>query len=79
MYFLANRRNPTRTLFDFLDDPKGRSERILSAIHAQKVYLVVLNRGPYFSGAVPSDLRAVLEKEFPNRADTAQFEVRWKP
>jgi len=79
VYFLAGRLNPTRTLFDFLDSAENRTARILSAIHAHDVRLVVLNRDPYFSGPVPSDLRTALENEFPNRADTAQFEVRWKP
>jgi hypothetical protein len=79
VYFLADRRNPTRTLFDFLDDPAGRSQRILAAIHAHDVHLVVLNREPYFSGPVANDLRAALDAEFPEHAETRQFEVRWKP
>ena len=79
VYFLAGRRNPTRTLFDFVDEPRGRTARIVSTIHAHNVQLVVLNREPHFSGAVPPDLRAALEEEFPNRADAGKFEVRWKP
>ena len=79
VYFLSGFRNPTRTMFDFLDEQTGRTERILNAIHAHAVNLVVINRSPGFSGPVPEDLRAALESEFPEHAATANYEVRWKP
>jgi len=66
-------------MFDFLDDPQGRTQRILNAIHAHDVNLVVINLLPGFSGPASKDLRAALESEFPNRAFTAHYEVRWKP
>jgi hypothetical protein len=79
VYFLSGFRNPTRTLFDFLDDENGRTQRILAAIHAHEVDLVVINLAPSFSGPVPQDLREAIEREFPEQTITGNFEVRWKP
>jgi hypothetical protein len=79
VYFLFGFRNPGRTLFDFFDEPAGRTARILALLRDHNVNLVVLSRAPAFSGQVPSDLRAVIEREFPNRAATKRFEVRWQP
>jgi len=79
VYFLSGFRNPTRTMFDFLDDPTGRTQRILDALHAHDINLVVINLAPGFSGPVPQDLRVALDREFPERAFTPNYEVRWKP
>lgn len=79
VYFLYGFRNPTKTLYDFFDDPLDRAVRIIEAIHEHNVRLVVINRNPKFSGDVPADLLTVLEHEFPRRADVGKFEVRWKP
>ncbi len=79
VYFLSGFRNPTRTLFDFLDEPQGRTQRILAAIHAHNVNLVVIYLTPGFSGPIPADLREELEKEFPEQAQIPDYEVRWKP
>jgi len=78
VYFLSGFRNPTRTQFDFLDDPVGRTERILTSIHAHKVNLVVIYRSPSFSGPVPADLLEQLEVEFPQTVDTHNYQVRWR-
>jgi hypothetical protein len=79
VYFLNGFRNPTRTLFDFDDDRPGRTERILAAIHAHDINLVVLNEAPLFSEKASRELRGALEREFPNQATVDSFEVRWKP
>ena len=79
VYFLNGFRNPTPTLYDLADDPVGRTERILQTIQQHDINLVVLNAYPQFSPPVPTDLRAALESEFPNRALAGKFEVRWKP
>jgi hypothetical protein len=78
VYFLSGFRNPTRTLFDFLDDKAGRTERILSAIHDHDVTLVVINLAPGFSGPLPRDLQEELVREFPEKVLTSNYEVRWK-
>jgi hypothetical protein len=79
VYFLFGFRNPTRTLFDFFDEPAGRTQRILAALRSHNVNLVVLSRKPPFSGEVPSDLRAAIERDFPSHMATPRFEVRWQP
>ena len=78
VYFLSGFRNPTRTLFDFLDEQPGRTQRILSAIRDREVNLVVINLAPSFSGPVPQDLREALEVEFPEQSHLPNYEVRWK-
>jgi len=81
VYFLYGFRNPTRTFYDFTDDPIGRTPRILSAIAEHDIRLVVLKRQPDgwdFSGPMPTDLQTALEGQFPYHATTGKFEVRWK-
>jgi Dolichyl-phosphate-mannose-protein mannosyltransferase len=82
VYFLYGFRNPTRTFYDFNDEPTGRTPRILSTIAEHDIRLVVLKRHPDawdFSGPIPTELQAALEGEFPYHATTGKFEVRWKP
>jgi hypothetical protein len=79
VYFLSGFRNPTPTMFDFLDEQVGRTRRILDTIHAHDINVVVINLAPGFSGPVPPDLRSALDAEFPEQASTAHYEVRWKP
>jgi hypothetical protein len=79
VYYLFGFRNPTRTLFDFFDDPAGRTVRILASLQNHNVNLVVLSLNPPFSGRIPRDLREAVERDFPNHAATKRFEVRWRP
>jgi hypothetical protein len=78
VYFLLGFRNPGRTLFDFFDEPAGRTSRILATLQGHDVNLVVLNHMPGFSEQVPGDLKTALEREYPNHAATQRFEVRWR-
>jgi 4-amino-4-deoxy-L-arabinose transferase and related glycosyltransferases of PMT family len=78
IYFLSGLRNPTRTLFDFFDDPTGRTPRILQALERHAVTAVVLNRGPQFSPQVADDLVAAIEERYPYGADVGKFQVRWR-
>ena len=78
VYFLSGLRNPTRTFFDYYDDPVGRTVRILDAIEQHQVRLVVLNREPSFSGDVPPELTASLTAWFPYAMEVGRFHVRWR-
>jgi len=78
VYFLAAKRNPTRTLFDFFDEPAGRTVRVLDAIERHDVRVVVFNRRPPFSGAPPSDLVEALVERFPRTLDARWLHVRWR-
>lgn len=77
--FLSGYRNPSRTIFDFFDDSKGRTSRILALLEEDHVNLVVINSRPGFSGQMPIDLRAALDRKFPDHAVISKFEVRWRP
>jgi hypothetical protein len=78
LYFLSGLRNPTRSLFDFFDDPTGRTPRILEALDRHGVTAVVLNRAPQFSPQVADDLVAAIEQRYPYGADVGKFQVRWR-
>jgi hypothetical protein len=79
VYYLYGFRNPTRFFFDYHDEPRGRTQRILQTIRDRHINLIVISSHPIFSSHISSDLRSAFEQEFPNRADTGTFEVRWKP
>jgi hypothetical protein len=81
IYFLSGLRNPTRSLFEFFDDPRQRSTRVLSALEARGVTAVVLNRRPAFSPDLRNDpvLLAAVLRRYPYAEDFGPFEVRWRP
>ncbi len=78
VYFLSGLRNPTRTLFDFFDEPAGRTGRIVRALDAHRVDVVVLNRRLRFSGPPPDTLLKVLRKRYPRAAVIGDFILRWR-
>lgn len=78
VYFLSGYRNPTRTLFDFFDDPAGRTDRILSALDRHGVNIAVINEAPGYSTPVPRDLASALAIRFPNATRIGKFTVRWR-
>jgi hypothetical protein len=77
-YFLSGLRNPTPVFYDFLDDPEGRTARILDALEREHVRVVALNRAPQFSGPPPRDLIEAIESRFPQAASVGRFIVRWR-
>lgn len=78
VYFLAQKENPTRTLFDVVDDTSGRTNRVLSAIRSHDVDAIVVNSAPRFSGPMSYDLRDSLIRQFAESAAVGPFEVRWR-
>jgi hypothetical protein len=78
VYFLSGFRDPSGIFFDFYEDPSGRAQRALAAIELHRINLVVLNHYR-LAAPIPDDLKTALERDFPNRADAGDFEVRWKP
>ena len=83
VYFLAGRRNPTRTFYDFLDhdfgvDPPGRRQRILRLLDERGVDVVVLNWEPEFSLGVQRDLGAALQERYPQSVQLPPFTVHWR-
>jgi len=78
IYFLSEKRNPTRTLFDFFESPEGRVERLLAALERHHVNAVVVNATPGFSGPISPALRAELVRRYPNVQDVEWLQVRWR-
>ncbi len=83
IYFLAERRNPTRTMYDFLDDDfgddgAGRERRIADTLAASGVNVVVINGHPEFSPRLAPDLAAVLARRYPHAERVRWFTVRWR-
>jgi hypothetical protein len=78
IYFLSGLQNPTRTMYDFFDDPTGRTARIVAALERHGVTAVVLNRFPQFSPNIPDDLVAELERRYPFGTDVGKFHIRWQ-
>lgn len=78
IYFLSGLSNPTRTLFDFFDDPDGREQRILAALSKHHVNAVVINSNPGFSKVVSSTLGKELASMYPDSARLGNFTIRWR-
>ncbi len=77
VYFLSERRNPTRSMYDFFDDQEGRTERLTKLLDERRVQVVVLNEKPWFSPTVDASLRLELERRFPLSSRVGPFVVRW--
>jgi len=78
IYFLSGYRNPTRALFDFLENDYGHSEYILRLIDSTPIRVIVLNKIPAFSIPLPFDVHKALVTRFPEGRDIGSFEVRWR-
>jgi hypothetical protein len=77
--FLAGLKNPTRTIWEFLSDTVGRTERVLAALDEHAVTVVAIKQLPPFSGALPPDLLDSLTSRYPRQAVLDRFVVRWRP
>ncbi len=77
VYFLTGMPNPTRTIYEFLSEPRATSVDILAMLTARHVTVVVINGAPDFSGAMPDDLHDALRLRFPESTTVGPFEVRW--
>jgi hypothetical protein len=78
VYFLAERRNPTRTLYDFFDadfkaDSDARRSRILSLVQEQNIRCIVFRWRGEFSGELDRRLVDSIVELFPNRSDYRFF------
>jgi hypothetical protein len=78
VYFLSGLQNPTRTLFDFLDDATDRTQRILTTLEDHHVRVVAIKQSPGFSNEMDPSLEKALDERFPKSEDLDEFEVRWR-
>ena len=72
-------RNPTRTMFDFFDDPDGRTDRILRVIAAHQITAIAINHWAAFSGPPDPRLLAALAERYPDSANVGRYTLRWRP
>ncbi|MEE2990190.1 MAG: glycosyltransferase family 39 protein [Planctomycetota bacterium] len=66
IYFLANRRNPTRTMYDLFDTRSDREQHLLQMLEDEKVKAVVVNVVPEFSRSLSGRFLAELQRRFPH-------------
>lgn len=79
VYFLAQRRNPTGTLFDFLEDAGGHDARVIRSLDERHVTAVAINMLPLFSRPIDDELAAALRTRYPDSTVVDNFVVRWAP
>jgi hypothetical protein len=79
VYFLAQRRNPTGTLFDFLEEAGGHDARVIRSLDERHVTAVAINTLPLFSRPIDDELAAALRARYPDSTVVDDFVVRWAP
>jgi 4-amino-4-deoxy-L-arabinose transferase-like glycosyltransferase len=78
LYFLADRQNPTRTVFEFFERGPSQDAELLRALDREGVSLVALNHRPRFSPPLDSSLMAALAARYPHHERIGRFELRWR-
>ena len=79
VYFLSGMQNPTRTMFDHLDDPvPNRADRILKVLEEKRVRVVVINLWPQFSRSLDAGLYRSLGTRFPHGMGIDWFVILWR-
>ena len=78
VYFLCERRNPTRTMYDFFDTRSDRTDQLIHMLDQRPIAVVVINRKPVFSGRLDPRLVAAIESRFDRREDVGEFTVAWR-
>ena len=82
VYFLADRRNPTPTFFDFFEpdygDPDSRSVRLLRLLEDRNVDVVVVLERPQFSRRVSRQFLSEIRARYPHRVRNRRFQVFWR-
>ena len=82
VYFLAARRNPTGTFFDFFEDdfhdPEARSRRLLTLLDDKSVDLVVSKSDAQFSAGVPEALAREVAIRYPQRIEVYPYRIYWR-
>ena len=77
VYFLSGLRNPSKTLFDFYEEPEARTGRVLALVDGEGLSAVVLNRRRLFAPLVEGPLLDSLESRLDWSAEIGRFRVLW--
>lgn len=75
IYFFADRRNATRTMFDFFESTDGRVSRLVKMLEEKKISIVVINRFPLFSPEVEPEFIQYLQRRYTHRRSIGRFYV----
>jgi len=78
VYFLAERKNPTRAMFEFFDVRDGHTERQLELISRHSISVVVLNLRPGFSEKISPEFMSALSRDFPHAVQIDNFVVAYR-
>lgn len=78
IYFLADLRNPTPMIYDFLTRTSVRDRDILDAVAQDHITAIVVNHSPPFSPQYDPSLLSGLEEDFPHDVTVGQYDVRWR-
>jgi hypothetical protein len=77
----SKRKNPTRIIYDFLDDPRGHDARVLQALdekHVDVIVVVLADWFPTFSPPIDANLRRALAARYPASETVGPYTVRWR-
>ena len=79
VYFLTDKRNPTRSILDFLDTTdSARGIQLVTTLRERRVSLIVLDHEPLQSDPHPPQVISRLRQLYPFGEEVGRFEVRWR-
>lgn len=78
IYFLADRKNPTRTMYDFFDSPQQRTDKLIRMLSLEDITVVVINFMPEFSSKMDQRLQQEVLQKFPIRQQVGPFIVAYR-
>ena len=78
IYFLAGRRNPTRSVLDFTDPRLDRGSIDVRLLRERGVTAVVINTRPKLSHELSPSAVAAMAAEYPHAQQIGRFLVRWR-
>ncbi len=79
VYFLAQLRNPTPAIFDFLVPDTLFHQHLVQSLDSYGINAVALRRRVVHSAPLEPEIQAALETKFPSAHEAGRFTIRWKP
>jgi hypothetical protein len=79
VYYLADLKNGTPMIYDFLTPQQDRDRFVLEAIARHHITAIVVNQAPSFSPTLDQNLLDRLDSMYPAHQLVDHFDVRWRP
>jgi hypothetical protein len=79
IYFLGDFQNPTRSMFEMLNDRAQYEDQLKNLLSEKSVKVLVFNSGAEFSRSYLGAMRSVAEHTFPSKKEVGWLEVYWRP